>query len=92
MPWFPQHETEKGKRQEHQPRGESSTPSGCGYVLCMWSGALFLSKELFCVSGWDKQTARVLLERDGGARAICRARRPRRPLGVLALCEPARKT
>ena len=27
MPWFPQREPEKGGRQEHQPRGESSTPS-----------------------------------------------------------------
>ena len=26
-------------RQEHQPRGESSTPSGSGRKLCMWSGA-----------------------------------------------------
>jgi len=39
MPRFPQHEAEKGERQEHQPRGESSTPSGCGWMLCMWSGA-----------------------------------------------------
>ncbi len=39
MPWFPQREAEKGGRQEHQPRGESSTPSGGGGELCMWSGA-----------------------------------------------------
>ena len=39
MPWFPQCEAEKAERQEHQPRGESSTPSGCGRKLYMWSGA-----------------------------------------------------
>ena len=27
---FPQREAEKGERWDHQPRRESSTPSGCG--------------------------------------------------------------
>ena len=29
MLWFPRREAEKGERQEHQPRGESRTQSGC---------------------------------------------------------------
>ena len=36
---FHRGEADKGERQEHQPRGESSTPLGCRRKLYMWSGA-----------------------------------------------------
>ena len=47
-------EAEIGGRQEHQPRGESSTPSGCGQKLEMkaaeekvgWQAKTWRGKEL----------------------------------------------
>ena len=32
-----QRKAEKGERQEQQPKGQSSTPSGCGRKLFLWS-------------------------------------------------------
>ena len=57
MPWFPQREAENGERQEHQPRGKSSTPSGCGRTFCMWSGPQVVWRRTlhdggFPVSDW----------------------------------------
>ena len=55
MPWFPQREAEKGERQEHQPRGESSTPSGYGQKLCKWS-ELKRAEDRLCTTE-DSQSA-----------------------------------
>ena len=39
LPLFPQREAEKGEKWKHQPKGESSTSSGCRQKLCMCSRA-----------------------------------------------------
>ena len=60
MPWFPQCEAEKGGRQEHQPRGESSTPSGCGQYSIRWAEeGLCTTEESQSATGFGGEVGNV---------------------------------
>ena len=71
MPRFPQHEAEKGERQEHQPRGREQ------YSIRLWTKALYVVRSTFfslqgailCFRMGQTDSKSLLLERDGGARA-----------------------
>ena len=58
MPWFPQREAEKGGRQEHQPRGESSTHQAadesfvCGQELRWAEEGLWVTEDSQSATGF----------------------------------------
>ena len=67
MPWFPQHEAEKGGKQEHQPRGKS-TPSNqaaeksfvCGQELRWAEEGLCTTDDSYLATGFGGQVGNVV--------------------------------
>ena len=67
MPWFPQCEAEKGERQEHEPRGESSTQSDqvadesfvCGQELRCAKEGLCMTEDVQSATGFGGQLGNV---------------------------------